>query len=57
MRSPEDQLLIYPPRQLFESLRKQVDPKELEEQQKELAEKQAAQSAKAQERLAHLVCK
>jgi len=41
--------------QLFESLRKQ-DPKRLEEKTRALAEKEAAQSAKAQQRLGALVC-
>jgi len=41
--------------QLLESLRN-VDPKKVEEKAKELAEREAAHSAKAQQRLAELVC-
>lgn len=46
-------LTIYP--QLFESLRKQTDPKKVEARDKALAEKDAAQNAKAQQRLMELV--
>lgn len=41
--------------QLFESLRKQNDPKKLEEKAKVVAERAAAQNAKAQEILGELV--
>ncbi|CZR66304.1 probable SAM50 Sorting and Assembly Machinery (SAM) complex subunit [Phialocephala subalpina] len=41
--------------ELFESLRKQVDPKKLEEKVKALAEREAAQSAKAAQRLGELI--
>ncbi|KAE8444562.1 hypothetical protein EG329_014486 [Mollisiaceae sp. DMI_Dod_QoI] len=41
--------------ELFESLRKQADPKKLQEKAKFLAEKEAAQSAKAAQRLGELI--
>lgn len=41
--------------QLFESLRKQSDPKKLEKEAKAIAEREAAHNAKAQQRLAELV--
>lgn len=54
-KSSTSSLLTIHPTQLFESLRKQVPPEKLEAQQKDAAEAQAAQNAKAQERLADLV--
>jgi len=44
------------PEKLFESLRKQVDPKKVDERAKAFAEREQAQNAKAQQRLAQLVC-
>ena len=41
---------------IFESLRKQADPTKLEEKAKVIAERQAAQNEKAQQRLGELVC-
>ncbi|PBP19821.1 mitochondrial outer membrane protein, partial [Diplocarpon rosae] len=51
MADPEDDLIS----QLFESLRRQVDPKKEAEQAKAVAAREAAQNAKARERLMELI--